>query len=644
MKHLAEKHRRTVSILSLIVLLILFILLIQWLLVVSPTPDLEERINRIENEMAVFTAKGLLSGETTTLTKRMEHYNVPGVSIAVINNYEIEWAKGFGVADAKENNPVTPDTLFQAASISKPATAMAALYLVEQGILDLDQDVNDRLVSWQVPENDFTTQEKVTLRRLLSHTAGFNEGAKFGYFQSEKIPTLQQVLDGENPAHSPPWRVEAVPGALWRYSNGGYVTVAQLLMDVTGKPFPEIMQGTVFTPLHMTSSTFEHPLPDQYRDRATSAHDKWGQPIYGKWLVYPEKGAAGLWTTPTDLAILAKEIMLSRQDQSNKVLSKDMVDQMLTPQVEDVPFMEPLDFDWGLGWQLFNLGKNTYFVHGGDNPEGFQSLLIALPEKGWGAVIMTNGVNGSSLYFEILSSIAEAYGLLPSLRALAVMGYLIFLFLSLLIVWLITYLALRFWPKKSDRSATPQRKSVFSRYCVVFLLLIPVAMLLGAISYYFTLEIVTTIATVPSLETHQSPEALSMIERGNLFAQHGMIEEAIAVYAEAQNIEPELDISAGDWNNLCWYGSLWGYAEDVMDECDRAVALAPESAGIKDSRGLARALTGDYPGAIEDFREYVDWLEKHGGIEYEKSQRKFWISELESGRNPFDEAILMKLR
>jgi len=313
----------------ILIIIILASLLSACQQIVSPTPDLEGRINKIEYEMPVLSAKGLLSGETTTLTERMEHYNVPGVSIAVISNYEIEWAKGFGVADAKENNPVTLDTLFQAASISKPATAMAVLYFVEQGTLDLDQDVNDRLVSWQVPENDFITQEKVTLRRLLSHTAGLNEGSKFGYFQSEEIPTLLQVLDGKNPAHSPSWRVEDVPGTLWRYSNGGYVTVAQLLMDVTGKPFPEILQENEFNHLNMTASTFENPLPDEYRDIAASAH--------GKWLVYPEMGASGLWTTPTDLAILAKEIMLSSKVQSNKVLSKDMVDQMLTPQVEDVP-------------------------------------------------------------------------------------------------------------------------------------------------------------------------------------------------------------------------------------------------------------------------------------------------------------------
>ncbi|MBM3137320.1 MAG: beta-lactamase family protein [Chloroflexi bacterium] len=135
--------------------------------IASPSPDLDKRINIIENEMPLLSARGLLLGETTTLAARMEHYHVPGVSIAVINDYKIEWAKGFGVGDAEENDPVTPDTLFQAASISKPVTAMAALYFVEQGNLELDADVNDLLISWQVPENSFTTQEKVTLRRLL---------------------------------------------------------------------------------------------------------------------------------------------------------------------------------------------------------------------------------------------------------------------------------------------------------------------------------------------------------------------------------------------------------------------------------------------------------------------------------------------
>jgi tetratricopeptide (TPR) repeat protein len=166
----------------------------------------------------------------------------------------------------------------------------------------------------------------------------------------------------------------------------------------------------------------------------------------------------------------------------------------------------------------------------------------------------------------------------------------------------------------------------------------------SAFLYFITLEIGTALATDPSLQTHHQLKALGMIERGNLFAQHGMIDEAVAAYEEGQNMDPELALSASDWNRLCWYGGLWGYAEDVLDVCDRAVALEPDNGEIKDSRGLARALTGDYDGAIEDFGAYVDWLEEHGGDDYEKNLRQFWISELETGRNPIDETILMELR
>jgi CubicO group peptidase (beta-lactamase class C family) len=610
----------------------------------SSTSDLNEKIGRIENELPVLSARGLLSGETTTLADRMEHYHVPGVSIAVINNFEVEWAKGFGVGDSEENNPVTTDTLFQAASISKPVTAMAVLHYVEQGVLELDEDVNDRMVSWQIPESELTFQQKVTLRRLLSHTAGLNEGSKFGYFQSEETPSLIQVLNGENPAHSPTWQVEDIPGTLWRYSNGGYVTVAQLLTDTVGKPFPEIMNETLFEPLNMSSSTFENPLPDEYRALAASAHGKWGQPIYEKWLVYPEMGAAGLWTTPTDLAILSKEIMRSGQGQSNIVLSKEMVDQMLAPQVENVPFMEPFDSDWGLGWQLVNLGRNTYFVHGGDNPEGFQSIVMGLPEQGWGVVIMTNGVDGNRLYFEILYQIASVYGILPPLRTLAIVGYLVVLILVLLLFWAIAFLLLSIRSRKKENAETSNKKGIVRIYPRVLALLILAAVLISSVAYYLGLEIVTAIAVDPSLETHQSLEALGMIERGNLFAQHGMVKEALVTYADAQNIEPDLNITASDWNRLCWYGSLWGDAENAMVACNNAVKLAPDNAAIKDSRGLARALTGDFSGAIEDFTEYVEWLEKNGGSEYEKNLRLSWISELESGINPFDEAMLMEMR
>jgi len=179
----------------------------------------------------------------------MKHYDVPGVSIAVFDNGQILWVRGYGLADISANKPVTPETLFQAASISKSVTAFAALQLVEQGKLNLDEDVNLKLVSWKVPENAFTRNEKVTLRRLLSHTAGLNVASFGGYLASEPLPTTAQVLDGQKPASNEPVRVDNIPGKEFRYSGGGYVAVQLLLMDVTHKTFPELMHELVFEPL-----------------------------------------------------------------------------------------------------------------------------------------------------------------------------------------------------------------------------------------------------------------------------------------------------------------------------------------------------------------------------------------------------------
>ena len=369
--------------------------------------DLDERIQRVENGLYKRSWEGLPIGEKLTLAERMEYYKVPGVSIVVINDFKIEWAKGYGVLEAGGNQPVTPDTLFQSASIGKPVTAAAALYFVEQGLLDLDENVNDKLVSWKVPENEFTAQEKVTLRRLLSHTAGVTVHGFRGYAQGEEIPTLLQVLDGEYPANNPPIRVDIVPGTEFRYSGGGYMIVQQLLEDVVGKPFPEIMQETVLGPTGMTSSIYAVPLPEGLESRAATAHSSLGEPAPGKWHELVCMGAGGgLWTTPSDLGRFAIEIMRSRAGQSNKVLSQEMVNQMLAPQIDMDDYNR-----MGLGLGLGGEGQDPIFWHTGGNLPGFLSLLIAFPERGQGLVVMTNGNAGDSFYDEILMSVDIEYGL-----------------------------------------------------------------------------------------------------------------------------------------------------------------------------------------------------------------------------------------
>jgi CubicO group peptidase (beta-lactamase class C family) len=358
-----------------------------------------ERISKVENGLLLPVQIKGQPAERMQLAARMEYYKVPGVSIAVINDYKIEWAKGYGVLEAGEARPVTIETLFQAASISKPVAALAVLKMVEQGTFNLDEDVNNKLVTWKVPENEFTSEKKVTLRRLLSHSAGVTVHGFGGYAQDEGMPTLQQVLDGEEPANSDPIRVDILPGTKYRYSGGGYCIVQQLLMDNKNKPFPEIMKETILSPLHMTNSTYEQPLSKEKIANAAVAHRRDGNPIEGKWHTYPEIAAAGLWTTPSDLARFAIELMLSLSNKSNKILSSGMIKQMLTPQQENN----------GLGIFVDGENFNFRFSHSGGNA-GYRCFLVAYPERGQGAVIMTNSDNGWQLYSEILRSIDSEYG------------------------------------------------------------------------------------------------------------------------------------------------------------------------------------------------------------------------------------------
>jgi CubicO group peptidase (beta-lactamase class C family) len=358
---------------------------------------LAERIQRIQDKMPPAT---LVKGEpvpTTKLSERMAALHVPGASIAVIHDGKIEWARGFGVTSIG-GSPVTPDTLFQAASISKPVAAMAVLRLVQSGKLSLDTDVNEYLKTWKLPANSFTGKTKVTIRELLTHTAGLTVHGFAGYASDAALPTLVQVLNGEKPANSAPIRVDTEPGTIWRYSGGGYVVAQQLLQDVTGVPFPKLMRDTVLEPIGMTRSTYEQPLPKNRLAEVATPYRPDGQPVPGGPHVYPEMAPAGLWTTPSDLARYAIEVQKSLSGNSNRVLSAAMVRQMLTPGLNHQ----------GLGPQVGGSEKHLYFTHGGSN-EGYKCDLVAYND-GDGVAIMTNGDNGGQLASEILRSVAYEYG------------------------------------------------------------------------------------------------------------------------------------------------------------------------------------------------------------------------------------------
>lgn len=364
----------------------------------SGAEGVDARIKRVENGLSrpvVFRGHPLTKA---SLADRMQVYKVPGVSIAVINGGEVEWARGHGAKEAGGGGRVKTDTLFQAASVSKVVAAVGALRLVEQGKLKLDENVNDKLRSWKVPENEFTEEKKVTLRGLLSHGAGVTVHGFAGHSIKSAAPTALQVLEGVPPANSPPVRVDVIPGTLWRYSGGGYTVVQQLLTDVEGKAFPDLMKAELLGRLGMRHSTFEQPLPQRLRASAASGHTGSGEPVEGGWHVYPTMAAGGLWSTPSDLALFAIEVQRAYKGESGKLLSARMTRQMLTPQIEN----------WGLGPTVQGVGSRLRFSHGGSNL-GFRAYLVAYAETGQGAVVMTNSENGENLIDEILRSIATEY-------------------------------------------------------------------------------------------------------------------------------------------------------------------------------------------------------------------------------------------
>jgi CubicO group peptidase (beta-lactamase class C family) len=357
-----------------------------------------QKINAVENGLGPALNVTGKPYPFRTLRSEMSRLHIPGASIAVIHNGSVEWAKGYGVT-SEGGRAVTPETIFQAGSVSKSVAALAALRLVEQGKLSLDTDVNKYLESWKVPPNVLTRHAQVTLRGLLSHTAGVSVHGFNGYAAGGSVPTLLQVLNGTKPANSAPIRVVAVPGSAWSYSGGGYTMLQQMMIDVTDKPFPSLMNDLVLSPLGMSHSRFDQPLPAAQRTNAAAPHDADGKAIRGGAHTYPEMAAAGLWTTPTDLAHYIIGVQHARRGIAGSILSQAMAKQMLTSVMSD----------YGLGVELGGDSTHQFFTKGGDT-QGFVSYIAAYSTRGDGAVVMTNGDQGAEITREIVRSIAGVYG------------------------------------------------------------------------------------------------------------------------------------------------------------------------------------------------------------------------------------------
>jgi CubicO group peptidase (beta-lactamase class C family) len=335
-----------------------------------------------------------------TIRELMARFNVPGVSIAVIRDQQIHWAKGYGIADVSTDAAVNTETMFQAASMSKPVAAMATLRAVQDGLFTLDDDINRILTSWKLDGGEFTRQRPVTPRMLTSHTSGLGDGFGFpGYDPSDSVPTVVQILKGDKRSNVGVLFMERPPMTLMEYSGGGVMLMQQALSDARKRPFADIMRDDVLRPIGMTHSTYEQPLPPSLDRNAARAHSRDGKAMGPKWHVYPEQAAAGLWTTPSDLARFLIEVQRSAVGQSNRVLSRTLVQEMLSPVGVG---------DFAVGFTIAKMGQGWYFSHGGSN-WGFRATMIAHKVKGYGLVIMTNADQGGAVANELSRRIQLAY-------------------------------------------------------------------------------------------------------------------------------------------------------------------------------------------------------------------------------------------
>ncbi len=361
--------------------------------------EVEQRIAQVEESL--FKDKPDENTQKWKLKERMEYHGVYGLSVAVIKDYKIEWVKAYGWADIAEKRPVRAETLFQAASISKSLNAVGVLKLVQDKKLALDADINNYLTTWKFPYNAVIGNKKINIANLLSHSAGLTVHGFPGYEKGDQLPSIQEILDGKKPANTSAVRSAFEPGLKTQYSGGG-TTISQLIvMDITKIPYEQYMWNKVLKPMGMLNSTYVQPpvnkKPEQLATgyKANKANKK---EIEGKYHIYPEQAAAGLWTNPTDLAHYIIETQLSLAGKSNKVLSQAMTKLRLTPY---------LDENAALGVFITQRGSTKTFGHGGGN-EGFRCQYYGTLEGGSGVVVMVNSDNGAILQ-ELINSVALVY-------------------------------------------------------------------------------------------------------------------------------------------------------------------------------------------------------------------------------------------
>ena len=359
--------------------------------------EIKEQIKHVENNLF---SRVILNGKADNIVDRMTFYKVKGLSIAVVNNYKIVWAKGYGWADEKEKRPVTAATLFKPGSISKSLNAVGILKLAQANKLDIYKDINEYLKSWKFPYDSLSKGKKITTANLLSHTAGLSVYGGFpGYDAKSKIPTLPQILDGVAPANTPAVRSLFEPGLQFQYSGGGTIISQLIITDLTHQSYEKYMFDNMLKPMGMKNSFYSAAPPQKNElNKYAMGYTKEGAKVKATFHVYPEQAPMGLWTTPTDLSKYIIETQLAYQGKSSKVLNQQMTSLQLTPYIDNSATM---------GAFIGDRNGEKYFFHDAGN-EGYRGLYYGSVEGGNGMVVFVNSDDGN-IILELLNSVASVY-------------------------------------------------------------------------------------------------------------------------------------------------------------------------------------------------------------------------------------------
>lgn len=343
----------------------------------------------------IVPAVTIVGDTPVSLAQRLSHYRVPAASVAMIENGHITTTPVIGSRLAGDSAPIGTDTQFQAASIGKALTAVAVLRLVDQGRLDLDRSANTYLSRFRLKDADGIPADDVTIRALLTHSAGVNAPSFPGFERKADLPSLLDILNGTDKAETPPIHVSHPLGP-YRYSGGGFMVLEAVIEDVSGLSFDAFMQREVFAPLRMTNTSFR--IAPNAVGRA-SGHDWHGIPIPGGWRDYPQSSAAGLWSTPTDLARLLAALHAAWIGADDAFLSQNLMAEIATEH----------DGGMGLGFGLSGQGDALLLSHSGAN-SGYNAFILLYLNTGNGAVVMTNGDGGRYLYTDILRTLEQKHG------------------------------------------------------------------------------------------------------------------------------------------------------------------------------------------------------------------------------------------